>query len=515
MRTIITLALVALALIPSRAAAQTSLTADRIYLGATGCALRTGSGTPTGGAACDFYLDIPTGHVWVNHAGTWVDVSTRTPVFTSISTPLVSTASGDLTLRPAADLVLDPLGRDVVPASNYFTNLGLPSKKFLALNAAELDVETLVAQGVISTIGGRVLVAPTTTLVADLTPAATTITVKHNQIVSGDVLFLEGNGQVEFLAVTSNAGGSAGAYTYSVTRNLDGSGADAWTAGDAVANFGTTGDGVIDINSGPALGNGGPSIIGYRRNSATFNDSSPRFVVGDLNNFYGHNTETYGFAAGNPSGAYIYADETNGLVLGGPSGVRAQITPAGAATFIGDGGGVTNINGGNIQTDTITAAQIAANAITTSELAANAVTAAKIQAGTITGDKIAAGTITAGALLVGPSGTALNDDPNVRDASAWQITNASIVDEGLFGPTGPYSWRNVGGAQGSAGGTRQIAIDAGRTYRIHGWGSGSGTANGARMRRIRSGGRSTPVPLARAQRIRSRRGRGGAMSSRT
>jgi hypothetical protein len=159
--------------VPAAALAQTSLTADRIYLGATGCALRTGTGTPTGGTSCDFYLDTSTGHVWVNHAGTWIDVSTRTPTFTSVTsstvsattkltTPLIDTASGALALAPANGVV--------APATNLGVSFGTPTNKFLTLHLGELWAETLVAQDVLSTIGGRVIVAPTA-LTAD-PPAA-------------------------------------------------------------------------------------------------------------------------------------------------------------------------------------------------------------------------------------------------------------------------------------------------------------------------------------------------------
>ena len=44
--------------------------------------------------------------------------------------------------------------------------------KIRTLHAAEMYVETLVAQDVMATLGGRVMVAPTTTLIADLSNSA-------------------------------------------------------------------------------------------------------------------------------------------------------------------------------------------------------------------------------------------------------------------------------------------------------------------------------------------------------
>src|SRR5690606_1658255 len=104
-------------------------------------------------------------------------------------------------------------------------------------------------------------------LTADLNNSATTISVKHNNLASGDRIFLEGDGQFEAMAVTSGPSG-AGPYTYSVTRNLDGSGANAWPAGSAVLNTGTTGDGFIDLyaDSGVVTGStAGPTIVGNVR----------------------------------------------------------------------------------------------------------------------------------------------------------------------------------------------------------------------------------------------------------
>jgi len=75
---------------------------------------------------------------------------------------------GNLTLSPSGDITLNPTGNDVLPYSNYDINLGAINKKYLTLHAAELWVETLVAQNTIATIGGRILVGPTTVLTLDI-----------------------------------------------------------------------------------------------------------------------------------------------------------------------------------------------------------------------------------------------------------------------------------------------------------------------------------------------------------
>lgn len=109
---------------------------------------------------------------------------------------------GSLTLAPTGDLVADPAGNTVRPALSYDVNLGTPQRKWLSLHVAELWADALVAQETIATIGGRILVAPTTTLEADLAAGDDAILVKHNSVSTNDVLYLERDFRVEFMRVT-------------------------------------------------------------------------------------------------------------------------------------------------------------------------------------------------------------------------------------------------------------------------------------------------------------------------
>lgn len=224
--------------------------------------------------------------------------------------------TGNVTIGDATSDTLTATARlasDLTPSTNYARNLGTVALKYLSLHAAELQVDTLVAQDVMATVGGRVLVAPTTILTADLSSGATSITVKHNNLSTGDRVYLEGNGQVEALAITSGASGSAGAYVYSVTRNLDGTGADTWYAGDAVVS---TTPGFIDIYSTRGVKAGteiGPTIVGNVRLSSTWNDWAPRWAIGQLQGLYGYGASTYGAAFGDPAGSHVTIDATNGI----------------------------------------------------------------------------------------------------------------------------------------------------------------------------------------------------------
>lgn len=248
---------------------------------------------------------------------------------------------------------------DASPVVNYVSNLGSLSKKYLTLHAAELWVETLVAQDVMATIGGRVVVAPTTTLTSDLTDVATSIVVKHNNLASGDRVRLESDGKVEWMAITSSASGS-GPYTYSVTRDLDGSGANVWYAGDAVLNTGTTGDGFIDLYSTAGVLSGyGPTIVGNVRTGTTYSDIAARWAIGNLNGLYGYASDTYGAAFGVSSAANLTIDPTNGIRLRYGTTDKITLSPSGDASFTGTVtadagtfGGVWQVNSNRIAYDT-------------------------------------------------------------------------------------------------------------------------------------------------------------------
>jgi hypothetical protein len=236
-----------------------------------------------------------------------------------VSSATIDTLANNLTLLPAGDLILDPTGLDVLPESWYEINLGSLQKKYLTLHAAELWVETLVAQNTIATIGGRVLVGPTTTITRDMGTGDTTIYVKHNQMVSGDRTYMEADGKVEFFAITSGATlEGPGDYSYTVTRNLDGSGANLWYAGDAMFNTGTTGNGFIDLYSVAGIAAGsttGPTIVMNVRDSATYNDWSEHAAFGNLDGVYGYGVDTYGMAMGEYAAGenHITIESTNGI----------------------------------------------------------------------------------------------------------------------------------------------------------------------------------------------------------
>lgn len=239
----------------------TVVDADRINLG-NACLFRAGSGAPSGGTDCDTYWRTDIHQLYQRIGGTWYMLAAGSPaaagtfmrasgsiwgastlvlpnaatagdllyasgsntigalniasagqVLTSgaapawSATPSLTSIGGaaNLTLNPTGDLVTDPTGNDILPTTNYDINIGSLSKKYLTLHAGELWVETLVAADTIATIGGRILVGPTTKLTADLASDSPWMFVKDYILASGDIAYLEANGQLEFIQVRSVA----------------------------------------------------------------------------------------------------------------------------------------------------------------------------------------------------------------------------------------------------------------------------------------------------------------------
>ncbi|MBF0406481.1 MAG: tail fiber domain-containing protein [Candidatus Riflebacteria bacterium] len=113
------------------------------------------------------------------------------------------------------------------------------------------------------------------------------------------------------------------------------------------------------------------------------------------------------------------------------------------------------VTNAKIASDAVTAAKIAAGAVEEAKLAASAVSATKIATGAVeelkiasnavtetkiatsavSTTKLAAGAVTAEKLLIGSAGSALNDDPNFEDSSAWTIYTGSIetISDGKVG----------------------------------------------------------------------------------
>ena len=169
-----------------------------------------------------------------------------------------------------------------------------------------------------------------------------TIYVRHNQMSSGDVVYMEANGSIEFFRITSTYTTISGTeYSYTVQRDLDGTGTNTWYAGDAMFNTGQTGQGWIDLyslygiprNGQTSTQRAGPTIVGNVRTSSIYNDFRERWAIGNLNGLYDYGSTIYGFAAGDPTAAWVSADATNGFRVMHAATTRVRVDTSGNATF--------------------------------------------------------------------------------------------------------------------------------------------------------------------------------------
>jgi hypothetical protein len=132
---------------------------------------------------------------------------------------------------------------------------------------------------------------------------------------------------VEFMQVTSAPSG-AGPYTYTVTRNLQGTGAQQWYAGDALVDTGQAGSGFIDLYSIRGVKSAqqaGPTIVGNVRNSTTYNDWTENWAIGNLNGVYGYGTNTFGVGLGKYGADYMTIDPGNGIRFFSGTSVQGQL----------------------------------------------------------------------------------------------------------------------------------------------------------------------------------------------
>lgn len=222
------------------------------------------------------------------------------------------------------------VGGLVLPAGSGLVKLGDYNREFLTGYFRELSVGTLVEQEILATGGGYIVVAPTVKLIADLASGSTTMDVDKNSFVSGQFIMMRtspgGVPQYEEMKVTSSASAITGGYRYSITRNLDTTGANNWVAGDAIVSRGSVvNSGWIELAANSTT-NGiftGPTItVMVRTGTTTYDQVVPTATMGNLRSFAGYGTDINGFATGkdltqSPGSGFfgMLSDPTNGLRL--------------------------------------------------------------------------------------------------------------------------------------------------------------------------------------------------------
>lgn len=238
-------------------------------------------------------------------------------------------------INPGADIIglvaggvetLDVTSTGLTPFSTGTIAIGAYNRKFGDLFVTGLYAQTLVAQSVMATIGGKILVAPTNSLIIDINNSVTTIDVRFNNFASGDYIYFESLGagaapQKQYMKVTSSASVVTGGYRYTVTRTIGTQ--YAWKTGDAIVNIGgVIGTGFIELTStSTTQSHLGPTITIYSRTATTnATDVKPVVTMGNLHSFVDYSTDIFGFAVGNdltltPAGGFsgITADAVSGL----------------------------------------------------------------------------------------------------------------------------------------------------------------------------------------------------------
>lgn len=224
----------------------------------------------------------------------------------------LATNTGAIEISSYSGIILDPATTSsgaVLPGGNIEDDLGSYVAMWRSFYAAELVVQNFVRQDIQATIGGAIRVAPTTALARDLGSSDTTIYLGHSSpgFVNGTFIVMQGydaNGNISFEAMklTSDGTDEGDDYSFAVSRNLDGTGSNSWSAGTAVVSTGDAiGEGHIDITSTQTLySHNGPTMAMYVRTATTnWNDVKPVVAIGNLYSFLGIGADTYGMAIGN------------------------------------------------------------------------------------------------------------------------------------------------------------------------------------------------------------------------
>lgn len=232
----------------------------------------------------------------------------HTHAVTSSSNPgaaaslLATTAAGKLTLQKLA--IGDDIGSDLIPESTDTYDIGSSLNLWRKGYLSEIDA-VIFAEQTISLLGGWLIVGHDEGAIAATVDDSNTTVDFGETMTVGDFVEFRAALKVEYMQVGSLVSGT----TYNVTRNLDGSGANNWTAGTPFLVLGTTGDGRIELNSydTPRI-----SIV---TQGATYNAQTEVARLGDLDTNWGYSATTYGLALGEyASGkANVTIDPTNGF----------------------------------------------------------------------------------------------------------------------------------------------------------------------------------------------------------
>lgn len=253
----------------------------------------------------------------------------------------------------------------------------------------------------ISAIGGSFAALDADTLTTDMTVLdSSTLTIDGDTTFSVGTIVrakapYESGVHDEWMEITGLPGaGGRGDNEYAVDRDKAGNytpdNNPTWKKGAAIVNYGQSGDGGVYMT---ASDTNAPYLSVFTHSGSPWTDLTTHLRLGNLNGFLGYVSDIFGLGFGSSSGtnANITLDPTNGIRLRIGTANKILLKNDGTVQIIGEGGGITNIDGGNIQTDSILAASIAADQILAEHIKALEIDTGHLAAGSITSAKIAVG----------------------------------------------------------------------------------------------------------------------------
>jgi hypothetical protein len=177
-------------------------------------------------------------------------------------------------------------------------------------------------------VGGRLVVPHNQgTLAADVADTDTQVDFGR-PMDSGDVVLFRAPGAVEYMQIGSLVDGT----TYNVSRDLDGSGANAWPAGTVFAVLGVDGDGRIEMTADVS-----PRISVFVQGPGGYNDQKEVVRLADLSDWQSAGLSGYGGAIGDyASGNYLVYAPDDGFRLKAGGGL-ITIDHFGISSAVRDG----------------------------------------------------------------------------------------------------------------------------------------------------------------------------------
>ena len=219
----------------------------------------------------------------------------------------------------------------VLPVVGDTSDIGSATQPFRKGFFSELSTLLFKKENVLVMDGSLVLTKQSGKFEEDVLPEDTEI--NFEQILTpGDFLLLRAENKMEYMQVGSLVSGT----TYTVTRNLDGSGANDWPAGSVYSVRGHDGDGWLELNA-----------IDRKRFSvwaqgSSWNTSLEIGRYGDITGWQNAPFTGMGIALGDyANGKYLLYTKTDGMIVNG------------GTIIAGDGKVIIDENGLRLFTETV------------------------------------------------------------------------------------------------------------------------------------------------------------------